>query len=73
MVRLDQSQFVQPILNYYAIDDELRCMPFNSSTAMLYYNKDMFEAAGLIKSPRRPSLSYTRWASRLSKPAWPRT
>jgi len=44
---LDQSRFVQPILNYYAVGGELRCMPFNSSTAMLYYNKDMFAAAGL--------------------------
>lgn len=44
---LDQSQFVQPILNYYAVNGQLSCMPFNSSTAMLYYNKDMFEAAGL--------------------------
>jgi sn-glycerol 3-phosphate transport system substrate-binding protein len=44
---LDVSQFVAPITNYYSVDDELRCMPFNSSTAMLYYNKDMFAAAGL--------------------------
>ena len=54
---LDQSQFVQPILNYYAIDGELRCMPFNSSTAMLYYNKDMFEAAGL--DPEKPPTTFS--------------
>lgn len=54
---LDQSQFVQPILNYYAIDGELRCMPFNSSTAMLYYNKDMFEAAGL--DPDTPPATFS--------------
>lgn len=54
---LDQSQFVQPILNYYAIDDELRCMPFNSSTAMLYYNKDMFRAAGL--DPEKPPTTFS--------------
>lgn len=54
---LDQSQFVEPILNYYAIDDELRCMPFNSSTAMLYYNKDMFEAAGL--DPEAPPTTFS--------------
>jgi sn-glycerol 3-phosphate transport system substrate-binding protein len=44
---LDSSMFVEPIINYYSIDGELSCMPFNSSTAMLYYNKDIFEAAGL--------------------------
>lgn len=54
---LDQSKFVQPILNYYAIDGELRCMPFNSSTAMLYYNKDMFEAAGL--DPDSPPTTFS--------------
>jgi len=54
---LDQSAFVEPILNYYAIDDELRCMPFNSSTAMLYYNKDMFEAAGL--DPEQPPQTFS--------------
>jgi sn-glycerol 3-phosphate transport system substrate-binding protein len=55
--QLDQSQFVQPIVNYYAIEGELRCMPFNSSTAMLYYNKDMFEAAGL--DPESPPTTFS--------------
>ncbi len=53
---LEQSQFVEPILNYYAIDGELRCMPFNSSTAMIYYNKDIFEAAGL--DPEQPPQTF---------------
>jgi sn-glycerol 3-phosphate transport system substrate-binding protein len=44
---VDWSDVVQPILKYYQVDGKLYCMPFNSSTAMLYYNKDMFEAAGL--------------------------
>lgn len=44
---LDPSIFVDPILNYYTIDGQLWCMPFNSSTAMLYYNKDIFREAGL--------------------------
>ncbi|MHA1567075.1 MAG: ABC transporter substrate-binding protein, partial [Alphaproteobacteria bacterium] len=55
--QLDQAQFVAPIVNYYAIDGELRCMPFNSSTAMLYYNKDMFEAAGL--DPEQPPTTFS--------------
>lgn len=44
---LDVEQFVGPITNYYSVGGELYCMPFNSSTAMLYYNKDMFREAGL--------------------------
>lgn len=44
---VDWNDVVQPILKYYSVDGSLYCMPFNSSTAMLYYNKDMFEAVGL--------------------------
>ena len=32
---------------YYTIDNELYSMPFNSSTPIMYYNKDMFDEAGL--------------------------
>jgi sn-glycerol 3-phosphate transport system substrate-binding protein len=52
----DASLFVSPIVNYYSVGGELRCMPFNSSTAMLYYNKDIFEAAGL--DPESPPQTY---------------
>ncbi len=54
--QLDQTKFVEPILNYYSIDGGLQCMPFNSSTAMLYYNKDIFAAAGL--DPETPPTTY---------------
>jgi sn-glycerol 3-phosphate transport system substrate-binding protein len=53
----DADLFVEPIVNYYSVDDELWCMPFNSSTAMLYYNKDIFEAAGL--DPEAPPQTYS--------------
>ncbi|AXY24606.1 ABC transporter substrate-binding protein [Suicoccus acidiformans] len=32
---------------FYTIDDKLYSMPFNSSTPLLYYNADIFEAAGV--------------------------
>ncbi len=54
---VDWAEVVQPIMKYYSVDGNLFCMPFNSSTAMLYYNKDMFEAAGL--DPDQPP---TTWA-----------
>jgi sn-glycerol 3-phosphate transport system substrate-binding protein len=54
---VDWNDIVQPILKYYSVDGNLYCMPFNSSTAMLYYNKDMFEAAGLD-----PENAPTTWA-----------
>ena len=53
---LDVEQFIAPITNYYTVDGELACMPFNSSTAMLYYNKDMFREAGL--DPEQPPTTF---------------
>ena len=43
----DVSKLEQNILAYYSINDELYSMPFNSSTPILYYNKDAFVEAGL--------------------------
>lgn len=43
----DLSQLEENILNYYRVDGELYSMPFNSSTPVMIYNKDAFEAAGL--------------------------
>lgn len=53
----DWGQYIIPILNYYSVDGNLWSMPFNSSTAMLYYNKDLFAQAGL--DPNKPP---TTWA-----------
>jgi len=52
----DWAQYVIPITNYYSVDGNLWSMPFNSSTAMLYYNKDLFEAAGL--DPNKPPTTW---------------
>lgn len=47
----DISQIEPNIAAYYTTDDGLYSMPFNSSTPLLYYNKDMFEAAGIEEVP----------------------
>jgi sn-glycerol 3-phosphate transport system substrate-binding protein len=52
----DWAQYVIPITNYYSTGGNLWSMPFNSSTAMLYYNKDLFAKAGL--DPNRPPTSW---------------
>lgn len=52
----DWAQYVIPITNYYASGGNLWSMPFNSSTAMLYYNKDLFAKAGL--DPNRPPTTW---------------
>ena len=47
----DVSQIEPNLAAYYTIDNELYSMPFNSSTPILYYNKDMFEKAGITEVP----------------------
>ena len=47
----DLSQIEPNLAAYYTIDNELYSMPFNSSTPILYYNKDMFEKAGITAGP----------------------
>jgi sn-glycerol 3-phosphate transport system substrate-binding protein len=53
---IDWSDFIQPVLSYYSKDNRLYSMPFNSSTPILYYNKDAFQRAGL--SPDRPPTTW---------------
>lgn len=45
--KYDTSQLEDNLLAYYTVDGKLNSMPFNSSTPLLYYNKDMFEKAGV--------------------------
>ena len=47
----DISQIEPNIAAYYTVNNELYSMPFNSSTPILYYNKDMFEKAGITEVP----------------------
>jgi sn-glycerol 3-phosphate transport system substrate-binding protein len=44
----DPSAFLEPVTGYYSDNEgNILSMPFNSSTPIMYYNKDVFEAAGL--------------------------
>jgi sn-glycerol 3-phosphate transport system substrate-binding protein len=53
-VPLDEKAFVPAVASYYsdARTGRLVSMPFNSSTPVLYYNKDAFRKAGL--DPNQP-------------------
>jgi sn-glycerol 3-phosphate transport system substrate-binding protein len=53
---IDWSDFIQPVLSYYSKNGRLYSMPFNSSTPILYYNKDAFQKAGL--STDRPPITW---------------
>jgi len=50
---IDWKSYLQPVLSYYVSSNgELQSMPFNSSTPIMYYNKDLFKKAGLTGPPR---------------------
>lgn len=47
-VNFDPKAYVPAVAGYYtAPNGQMLSMPFNSSTAVFYYNKDAFKAAGL--------------------------
>jgi sn-glycerol 3-phosphate transport system substrate-binding protein len=47
----DVSQIEPNIAAYYTVDNKLYSMPFNSSTPILYYNKTIFDKAGITNIP----------------------
>ena len=54
---LDPKSYVPGVRGYYSLPDgRLASMPFNSSTAIMWYNKDAFEKAGL--DPEKPPVTY---------------
>ena len=51
--KIDWKSYLQPVLSYYVSSNgELQSMPFNSSTPIMFYNKDLFKKAGLTGPPR---------------------
>jgi sn-glycerol 3-phosphate transport system substrate-binding protein len=52
----DVSDLETNVLAYYTVEGQQASMPFNTSTPMLYYNKDMFRAAGL--DPETPPRTF---------------
>ena len=54
----DKSTVMDVITSYYSVNGKQYSMPFNVSTPMLYYNKDVFEAAGL--DPETPPTTYAQ-------------
>jgi sn-glycerol 3-phosphate transport system substrate-binding protein len=49
----DKSVYLPAVISYYQTPDgELLSMPFNSSTPVLWYNKDAFKKAGIDAAPK---------------------
>ncbi|EMA47178.1 extracellular solute-binding protein [Halobiforma nitratireducens] len=47
---LSVEELLDPVLEYYRTDGQLYSMPFNSSTPVLYYNRDAFDRAGVRRN-----------------------
>lgn len=48
---LDQDSFLGPVAAFYVVDGEVSALPFNSSTGIMWYNADHFDAAGFSDGP----------------------
>jgi sn-glycerol 3-phosphate transport system substrate-binding protein len=46
-IKINWADFLSVVKSYYSFKGNLYSMPFNSSTAILYYNKSIFQKAGL--------------------------
>ncbi|HOM54217.1 MAG TPA: extracellular solute-binding protein, partial [Thermotogota bacterium] len=53
----DMGKFLPQVLNYYRVNGKLYCMPFNSSNPVMFYNKTLFEKAGL--DPNKPPRTFS--------------
>jgi sn-glycerol 3-phosphate transport system substrate-binding protein len=50
-IEVNWADFIESVTAYYSKNDRLYSMPFNVSTPILYYNKDIFKKAGLGDAP----------------------
>ncbi|EJS9512639.1 sn-glycerol-3-phosphate ABC transporter substrate-binding protein UgpB, partial [Escherichia coli] len=66
-INFDESQFVPTVSGYYSDSKtgHLLSQPFNSSTPVLYYNKDAFKKAGL--DPEQPPKTWQDLADYAAK------
>ena len=56
-VALDPKAYIPAVRGYYSLPDgRMASMPFNSSTAVMWYNKDAFRQAGL--DPEKPPATW---------------
>jgi len=53
-IKINWADFISVVKSYYSYKGNLYSMPFNSSTAILYYNKTIFQKAGL-KGDKAPA------------------
>lgn len=70
-IRLDPDAYIPAVRGYYSLTDgRMASMPLNSSTTVMWYNKDAFEQSGL--DPEQPPQTWQELvaASRALKDKW---
>ena len=55
-INVNWADFISVVKSYYSYKGNLYSMPFNYSTAILYYNKSIFKKAGL--DPQKPPTTF---------------
>ena len=53
---VDFSDYIAPVINFYTIGGQVNSLPFNSSSPVLYFNKDLMQEAGL--NPDEPPATF---------------
>ncbi|HEY8279710.1 MAG TPA: sn-glycerol-3-phosphate ABC transporter substrate-binding protein UgpB [Bdellovibrionota bacterium] len=70
-VKINWGDFVAPVLSYYkSKEGKLMSMPFNSSSPILYFNKDWMKKAG-IKAPPKTWQDLYKYADQAVKAGAP--
>jgi sn-glycerol 3-phosphate transport system substrate-binding protein len=65
-VAFNSADFIPPARGYYGLaNGDLLSMPFNVSTAVMFYNKDIFQKAGL--DPNKPPKTWPEVVSAAKK------
>ena len=54
---VDFSDYIKPVVSYYTIGGKVNSIPFNSSSPVLYFNKDLMTKAGL--DPKNPPTTFS--------------
>ena len=53
---VDFADYIKPVVSYYTIGGKVNSLPFNSSSPVLYFNKDLMTKAGL--NPKSPPTTF---------------
>jgi sn-glycerol 3-phosphate transport system substrate-binding protein len=54
---VDFGDYIEPVVSYYTIGGKVNSVPFNSSSPVLYFNKDLMTKAGL--DPKNPPTTFS--------------